>query len=136
MRCDGVSQTAGLINAGDRRQNFGWNLFVQFDVLVKLLHQCAAQRLDLSLVIFDAFICNRDGQQRCSEVLFAVYDAFNMRALKALDQHLHRAIGQFEHLQNAGHTAHLEHVAGTGFIFGGSLLGHQHDAAIRRHRGL
>ena len=48
MRGNGVGQTAGIVNAADRGQDFGWNFFVQFDVLVKLLHHRAAQGLDFA----------------------------------------------------------------------------------------
>ena len=56
------------------------------------------------------------------------------RALLPLDQHLHGAIGELQHLQDRGDAADLEHVGDGGFVLGGSLLRHQHDAALGFHR--
>jgi hypothetical protein len=47
MRGNGVGQAARIVDAGDRGQDLGRNLLVQFDVLVELLHHGTAQRLDL-----------------------------------------------------------------------------------------
>jgi hypothetical protein len=54
-------------------------------------------------------------------------------ALLALDQHLHGAVGQLEHLQDGGDAADLEHVLDLGLVLGGGLLRHQHDAAAGFH---
>jgi hypothetical protein len=56
-------------------------------------------------------------------------------ALQAFDQHLHGAVGQLQHLQDAGDAADLEHVVGLGLVLAGGLLGHQHDLAAGFHRG-
>jgi hypothetical protein len=48
MRRNGVGQTARIIDAGNRRQDFRRNLLVEFDVLVKLLHHRTAQGFDLT----------------------------------------------------------------------------------------
>jgi hypothetical protein len=67
------------------------------------------------------------------EMLLAFVDAVDARALLALDQHLHGAVGQLEHLQDGGDAADLEHVAHRRLVLGGGLLGHQHDAALGLH---
>jgi hypothetical protein len=54
----------------------------------------------------------------------------------AFDQHLHGAVGQLEHLQDGGDAADVVEVLGLGLVLGGGLLGHQHDALARLHRGL
>ena len=54
-------------------------------------------------------------------------------ALHAFDQHLHGAVGQLEHLQDARDAADLEHVVGLGLVLAGGLLRHQHDLAARFH---
>jgi len=47
---NGVGQAARVVDAGDRGEDFGRNFFVQFDVLVELLHDRAAQGLDFGVL--------------------------------------------------------------------------------------
>ena len=49
VRGDRVGQAAGVIDAGDGGQDLGRDLLVELDVLVELLRDGAAQRLDLGL---------------------------------------------------------------------------------------
>jgi hypothetical protein len=63
----------------------------------------------------------------------AVANGQHLGALHPLNQHLHCAIGQLEHLQDRGHAAHLEHVVCGRLVLGCSLLCHQHDAAFGLH---
>ena len=131
MRSNGVGKSPGIVDAGNGGQNFWRNLLVQFDVLVKLLHHRTAQGLD-----FTGFLGNLGGFHRChcgGEVGFHIGDAAHLRPLLTFDQHLHSAVGQFEHLEDGGHTAHLEHVASGGFVLGCGFLRHQHDAAFGFH---
>jgi len=129
---NGVCQATGVVDAGDRGEDFGRNFLVEFDVLVKLLHHGAAQGLDFAAVI--GLLGNRvhrghGGQEMC----FAVHNGLDQGALLAFDQDLHGPVGQFEHLQDGGDTTHVEHVFNARFVLGGGLLGHQHDAALSGH---
>ena len=136
MGGNGVGQTAWIVDAGNRRQYFRRNFFVQFDVLVKLLHDGAAQRLNFAGDFrVGGFIDDLQflrghigGKQR-----FVFFNFVNRCALLALYQHLHGAVGQLEHLQNSGHAAHVKHVGDLGLVFSGGFLGHQHDAALGLH---
>ena len=47
VRGDGIGQTPGIVDAGDRGQDLGRDLLVELDVLVELRRHRAAQRLDL-----------------------------------------------------------------------------------------
>jgi hypothetical protein len=135
VRGDGVGQAARIVDARDRGQDLGRNLLVELHVLVELLHHGAAQRLDLGALLrggLDHFDRRHVGR----EVGFAVVDAIDARALLAFHQHLHRAVGQLQHLQNGRDAADLEHVLDRGLVLGGGLLRHQHDAALRFHREL
>ena len=69
-------------------------------------------------------------------MVLAVFDAVHAGALLALDQDLHGAVGELEHLQDGGDAADLEHVGNRRLVLGRGLLGHQHDAAFRFHGGL
>ena len=65
----------------------------------------------------------------------AIFNVVDHGTLLAFDQHFDGAIGQFKHLQNGGHAAHLEHIGDQRLVFGSRFLGHQHDAAVGRHGG-
>ena len=47
VRGDRVGQSAGVVDAGERGQDLGRNLLVEFDVLLELGNDRAAQRLGL-----------------------------------------------------------------------------------------
>ena len=129
---NGVGQTAWFVNAGNGREDFGRNFFVQFDVLIKLLHDRAAQRLNFA-ALCGFFGGQLNGHHARYKVSLTVGDGFNLGALLTLHQHLHGAIGQLEHLQDGGDATHLKHVGHFRLIFGGRLLGDQHDAAVGEH---
>ena len=129
MRGDGVAQAARVVDAGDAGQDLGRDLLVQLDVGVELLGHRAAQRLDLGRGVGG----QRDRLDLGHEVLAVVGDQLGVGALDAFDQHLHGAVGQLQHLQDAGHAAHVEHVVGLGLVLAGGLLRHQHDLAAGFH---
>ena len=130
MGRDRVGQTARIIDAGDRRQNFRRNLLVELDVLVELLRHRAAQRLD-----FGRGLASRLDRRHLGDEVFAgVSDVARFGALQSLDQDLHGAIGQLEHLQNARDAANAKHVFGARLVLASGLLSHQHDLAAGFHR--
>ena len=98
VRGDRVGQAAGVVDAGDRGQDLGRDLLVELDVLVELLRHGAAQRLDLAASVS---VSGGDRRHFGDEVLAVVDDRVRGRALHAFDQHLHGAVGQLEHLQDA-----------------------------------
>jgi hypothetical protein len=131
VRGDRVGQAAGIVDARDRGEDFRRDLLVELDVLVELLRHRAAQRLDLRRRVGR----RRDRAHFADEVLAVVADRDRGRALGAFDQHLHGAVGQFQHLQDRRDAADVEHVVGLGLVLAGGLLGHEHDLAARFHRG-
>jgi len=133
VRGDGVGQTAGIVDAGNRGEDLGRDFFVQFDVLVELLHDRAAQGFELGGLLGAVLGAGVNRVDRTAEVRLAFADVQDLGALQTFDQDLHGAVGQFEHLQNGGHTADLEHVVGRGLVFGGGFLRDQHDAALVVH---
>ena len=70
------------------------------------------------------------------KVGFQIAYLVHMGALMALHQHLHGAIRQLEHLQDAGNAAHIEHVLRLGLVFASRLLGYQHDLPASLHGSL
>ena len=130
VRGDRVGQSAGVVDAGERGQDLGRNLLVEFDVLLELGNDRAAQRLGLGTL--DGIRLDRG--DLAGEVRIRVFDGVDAGALRALDQHLHGAVGQLQHLQDAGDAADFVDVFGSGIILAGGLLRHQHDALARFHR--
>jgi hypothetical protein len=132
VRGDRVGQPAGVVDAGDRGQDLRRDLLVQLDVLVELLRHGAAQGLDLAL-------CSTSGGTGVtSETKYSPLSVTPVRdrALDALDEHLHRAVGELQHLQDRRDAADLEHVVGLGLVLAGGLLRDQHDLAAGFHRDL
>ena len=131
MRGNRVGQAAGIVNARQRSQDFRRNLFVEFDVLVELLNDGAAHRLDFRLIA--GFRIDRGQIRHEMGIQFA--DVMNARALHALDQHLDSAVRQLQHLQNIGDAADFIDIVGRRFILGGSFLRGKHDALALLHGG-
>ena len=132
MGGNGVSQTTWFINTRNRRQDFWRNFFVQFDVLIKLLHDSTAQSFNFAALL-RFFGCYLNGHNRCNKMCFAICNVLYLGALLAFHQNLDGAIRQFKHLQDGRDTTDLKHVGSFGFIFGGSFLSNQHDAPIGQH---
>ena len=130
----GVRQAPSIVNAGNRGQNFLRNLLVELDVLIKLLSHCTTQCFDFALLMSTVLRFDRCHDRR--EVRLFILNLLDMRALLPFNQHLHSTVGQFEHLQDGGHTAHLKHIFCSRLILGSGFLCHQHDAAVTFHSQL
>ena len=74
-----------------------------------------------------------DRHDLAHEIIVCLGDARGVGALHTFDQHFYGAVGQLEHLQDAGHTTHVEHVVRLGLVLASSLLRHQHDLAPLFH---
>jgi hypothetical protein len=128
---DRVRETSGIVDAVQRRQDLRRHLLVQLHVLVELRQDRAPERFGLGRLGGVAV----DRIQRAHEVLAGVVDRLDAGAVGAFDQHLDRAVGQLQQLQDVGNTADRVDVFGGGFILGSVLLGHEHDALARFHGG-
>jgi hypothetical protein len=128
-----VGQASGIVDAGDRREDFGRDFLVEFDVVVKLLHHGAAQCFNFAGLV----ACNHDSRfNRCDigrEMLLALFNLVDGGALLPFHQHLHGAVRQLEKLQDSGHATHFKHVLNRRLVFGCGFLRHQHDAALGFH---
>ena len=135
MRGNGVGQTAGVVDAGNRRQDLRRDFLVEFDVEVELLHDRAAQGLDFAGLVARHGHFGLDRRHIAGEVQLAIFNLVDLGTLLAFDQHLDSTVWQLEHLQNGGNATHAEHVLNRGLVLGGGFLGHQHDAALGLHGG-
>ena len=131
VRGDGVGQAPGLLDARQGGKNLRRNLLVQFHVLVELGDDGAAHRLDL----VRRLVLDRHRHDVRDEHDALIDDAFDAGALAAFHQHLHRAVGQLEHLQDVGDAADVVHVLGAGLVLGRRFLRDEQDALARLHRG-
>ncbi|MNQ57142.1 hypothetical protein D3C85_712880 [compost metagenome] len=132
MRGDRVSQAARIIDASQRGQDLRGDLLVEFYVLLELSHDRAAQGFGFGALHGVGF----DRRNLAGEMRIGIFNTVDAGALGAFDQHLDGAIGQLEHLQDAGNATDFVDVFRRGVILAGGLLGHQHDALARFHRNL
>ena len=130
VRGDRVGQPAAVVDAGHRGQDLGRDLLVELDVLVELREQRPAHRLDL--VRLPALAGDRGRLGR--EVVGLVDDAVEPRPLRALDQHLHGAVGQLQHLQHRRHAADRVEILGARVVLGRGLLRDEQDVLAGVHR--
>ena len=132
VRGDGIAETAGFIDARERGQDLGRDLLVELHILIELLDHRAPHRLDL--VVGGGV--RRDRRHRDGVVRLEVHDLVEARALAALDQHLHGAVREFQHLQDVGDAADAVEILGQRIVLRGGFLRDQHDALARFHRRL
>ena len=96
---NGVHQAAVVGDAVNGAGHFAGDFLVELDELVELRQKCAAQ--SLVVVAVGIFF----GSQHFNlglEIIAAVVHGQCAGALHAFHQHLHRAVGQFQHLQDIG----------------------------------
>ena len=129
VRGDGVGEAPRLLDAGERSQDLGRHLLVELHVLLEVRHDRARQHVDLALlVLLDV------GQRRHvgGEVRVRL-DVLDHGARDALDQHLDRAVGELEELQDGRDRADRVEVAALGIVDVGLLLGDQQDLLVAPH---
>ena len=126
---DGVSQATSVFNAAERGDDFGRDFFVQLDVLLKLRKHRAAQGFQFMPGTAHVHHVFHARQKRAAAA--RIINSMNARARTAFHQHLDGAIGQFQHLQDAGRAADLIHVVRPGVFLGDVFLGDEQDGFVR-----
>jgi hypothetical protein len=117
---------------GERVEDLGRDLLVELHVLVELRDDRAPHGLELvSRRLGDRHRAHA-GDEQAAHVL----DTLDARALHALDQHLDRAVGQLEHLQDVGDAADIVEILDRRLVLGGGLLRDQQDALAVFHGAL
>ena len=86
-----VGELRIVLDVGDGRENLRAHLLVELHVVLELGHDRARERLDLDL------LADRLGEDAGLglEVVLPLGVAEDLRAVAALDQHLHGAVGSF-----------------------------------------
>ena len=129
VRRHGVGQAPGLLDAGERGEHLGRHLLVELHVLLELGDDRARQYVQLLLVVG----LRIRQQRRIRGVVVAGVQFLDARAVDALDQHLHGAVGKLQKLQNRRDGGDAVQVVPLGIIDIGLLLRHQHDALVGAH---
>ena len=93
VRCNRVGQPAGIVNAGNGSQDFRRNLFIQFDVMIKLLHHGAAQGFNFAALVASDSGYRLNRRQIGREVQLTIFNFVDPGALLPLNQDLDGAIG-------------------------------------------
>ncbi|MNG04656.1 hypothetical protein D3C84_878070 [compost metagenome] len=132
VRRHGVDQATRLIDAVERRQDFGGNLLAQLNVLFELRQQTADKHFRLALGRVD-FVNQRNFG---TAVAVHFHETLDGAALLAFDQHLDGAVRQLEQLQNGRDGTYTVKCVFTGIVVSRVSLGQQKDLLLARHRGL
>ena len=129
VRGDGVGEAPGLLDAGERGQDLRRHLLVELDVLLEVRHDRARQHVHLALVVLLDV-----GQRRHVGGEVAVrLDVLDHGARDALDQHLDRAVGELEQLQDGRDRADGVEVAALRIVDVGLLLRDEQDLLVAPH---
>ena len=129
VRSHRIGQLARLVDLVDRHQHFWRNLAVQLEILLELRNRRAHERFDF-LVVFALFLHDLGPGLEEGIVIGVAQD---LGALAAFDQHLYRAVGQFEQLQHRADRSDGKDVGGRRIVLSGVLLGDEQDLLVVPH---
>jgi hypothetical protein len=131
MRGDRIGQLAGVLDVAELIARVLRQLLVQLGVFAELVDDAAHHGGDFGALGLDRL--DRLDLRHQQIGLFLQFAQLGARL--ALDQHAHRAVGQFEKLQHAGDHAHIVEIVGMRIVAGRVELGQQEDVLVTGHRG-
>ena len=129
MRGDGVGELRIVFDLARGAEHFGRDLLVELHVAFELGHDRAGKRLDLVLGA-DRLL---DGRGLGLEIIFVIGKAGDGGAARALDQHLHGAVRQFQQLQHRGERAEFIDAVGSRLVIRRVLLGDEENLLVGAH---
>src|ERR1700733_5975129 len=129
MGGDSVGELAIVVDLIDRGHDFRRNPLVELHVALELGQDSARQGFGLDL--FDRLVSDRQGLSLEEPV--ARHEPSYLGARRAFDEHLDRAVGQLEQLQNARQRAGGENGVGRGIVVGRVLLGRKQNRLVGLH---
>jgi hypothetical protein len=130
VRDDGVREATGLVDRDDGVERLRRDLLVQLDVVLEGPVHGAHQRLALdprAARLVDRLHLGRERR-------LLARDAQHPRPALAFDQHLHRAVGQAQQLDDGAEGADIEDVVVGRLVLRRLALGAEHELAILLHR--
>ncbi len=123
MRGDGIGHARGVVDAGQAGQHFRRQLAALLDQLLEQRNQRTRDHVEFTLLrVVDRLDHARTGGQHDARL--------------ALDQHLDRAIGQFQQLQHAGQRTDLVQVGDLRVVDIRTFLRDEQDLPLTFHRAL
>jgi hypothetical protein len=122
-----------IVDLVDRDQHLGRDLLVELDVALELRDDGARQCLLLT-PLDPSLLLHRGGGGL--EIGVGGLVGGDLRALAALDQHLHGAVRQLEKLQHRGDGADLVEIVHTRIVLRGILLRDEQDLLVVAHHRL
>ena len=132
MRGDGIREAAGIIHAGEGRQQFSRCFLVELYVLLEQTQRRPHQSIHLARLIVIAFVeWGVLGDEVAAVLLGEVRDP---RALRAFDQHLSGAVRELQQLEDTGQRSDLVDIVQSRVIGLGLSLRNQQDLLVIGHR--
>ena len=128
---DSVSQAAGIVDSRQGLQQLRRQLAIGLDVLFEQPGQGTRHRLHFAVA---AAAAGLDQLAAPVQRAVALGDAVHVHARGALHQHLDRAVGQLQQLQDLRQGADRVEVAGIGVVGFGGLLRDEQDLLVGLHR--
>ena len=121
-----------LLDLAELDRGLGRQLAVELRIILELLDHRAHQRLRPRRPRARSISTGSTSATRCAPSCAQRRRA--MRALLALDQHAHGAVGQLQQLQHGGDDAEIVERLAVGIVLGRIELRDEEDALVRRHR--
>ena len=129
MRSDRVGELGVILDLLDHADDFRRHLLVQLHIVFEFGDDRTRHRLGLDLLAH--VVDERGGVGFVIFVAVGVLE--DLGARRALDQHLHGAVGQLEQLQDARERADLEDRVGGRIVVGRILLRRQQNEGVGAH---
>jgi hypothetical protein len=127
---DGIGKSRDALDLGNRIQRLRRNLLVELYVLFKTFVERLDQGLPLGVDLFGLL----DALHRARKKRFALLEAIDARPLLPLDQHLHGAVREAQHLDDRPDRPNVVHITFAGVVLPGLALGHEKELAFLGRR--
>lgn len=129
MGRDRICKFARVLDLIDRDQNLRRNLFIEFNVLLKLADDGPGKRLKLAVLA--RLFLDHPCLSFKKGILFG--EALDHRALTTLHQDFNGSIGKLQQLQYGRYGSHLKDVTCARIVLGCILLSNQKNLAVILH---
>ncbi|MCY1170821.1 hypothetical protein D9M73_109110 [compost metagenome] len=135
---DRVGELARILNLAELHRGFGGQLAVELGIILELLDHRTHQRGHFGIGGVERLftVVALQHFDVGSEIAVGLHQASQRGAALALDQHAHRAIGQFQQLQNDGGDADFVQIIAIGIVFARVELRDQENLLVGGHRRL
>ena len=129
MRSNRVGELGVILDLLNDADNLGRHFLVELHIAFELGDHRARHGFRLNRIADG--IADHDGISLV--IVAAVGVLHHLRALSALDQHLHGTVGQLEQLQHARERSYLEDRVRSRIVVGGVLLRRQQNESVGTH---